>query len=275
MADAETVQPRWGRSTSSAHTELARLSRDWTKLGLDDPLWAVCVDPDRRGGRWDVAQFMASGQAEIAAALKRLDQLGIGPARSAALDFGCGVGRLTAALSDYFDSVTGVDISLSMLDRARSLLAELPACRVVHNARPDLRLFPDASFDLVYSSLVLQHMPRALACAYLAEFVRVTRPGGAVVILVPDAHKPTPGGAVYALAPPRFTGLIQQRIFRYPAPMRMTTLPARRVRREVERCGARLVSSDPRSGVGQHWRMKCHFIARDAPSAGSDLAGPR
>jgi ubiquinone/menaquinone biosynthesis C-methylase UbiE len=218
---------------------------------------------------------MASGQAEIDVALGRLEQLGICPGRSAALDFGCGVGRLTAALSEYFDSVTGVDISSSMLDRARTLLAGLPACKVLHNARPDLGLFPDASFDLVYSSLVLQHMPRALACAYLAEFVRVTRPGGAVVILVPDGHKPTPAGVVYALAPPRLTGLIQQKIFRYPAPMQMTTLPARRVRREVERRGARLVTSDPRSGVGQHWRMKCHFIARDAPSAGSGLAGRR
>jgi ubiquinone/menaquinone biosynthesis C-methylase UbiE len=260
---------------ASPHNELARLSRDWTKLGLDDPLWAVCVDRDRRGGRWDVAEFMASGRAEIAAALDRLDQLGIYPARSAALDFGCGVGRLTAALSDYFDSVTGVDISLSMLDTAAALLAGQPGCRVLHNASPDLRIFPDASFDLVYSSLVLQHMPRALACAYLTEFVRVTRPGGAVVILVPESHKPTPGGAVYALTPRCFTGVIQRKIFRYPAPMQMTTLPARRVRREVERCGARLVTSDPRSGVGEHWRMKCHFIAKDAASADSDLAGLR
>ncbi|HUC26518.1 MAG TPA: class I SAM-dependent methyltransferase [Streptosporangiaceae bacterium] len=218
---------------------------------------------------------MASGQAEIAAALGRLDQLGICPGRSAALDFGCGVGRLTAALSEYFDSVTGVDIAPSMLDMARTLLASQPGCRVVHNARPDLRLFPAASFDLVYSSLVLQHMPRALACGYLAEFVRVTRPGGAVVIVVPDAHKPTPRGAVYALAPPRLTGFIQQTIFRYPAPMQMTTLPARRVRREAERCGARLVTSDSRSGAGQHWRMKCHFIATGAPPADSDLAGAR
>jgi SAM-dependent methyltransferase len=259
---------------ASPDNELARLSRDWTKLGLDDPLWAVCVDPARRGGRWDVAEFMASGRAEIAAALDRLDQLGTCADRSAALDFGCGVGRLTAALSDHFDSVTGVDISPSMLDMARNLLASRPGCTVLHNASPDLKIFPDASFDLVYSSLVLQHMPRALAREYLAEFVRVTRPGGAVVILVPEAHKLTPGGVVYALTPRCFTGLVQRTIFRYPAPMQMTTLPARRVRREVEQCGARLVASDARSGVGEHWRMKCHFIARDAPSAGAEPAGP-
>jgi SAM-dependent methyltransferase len=253
-------------AVASRHSELARLSRDWTKLGQADPLWAVCVESGRRGGRWDVGEFMATGQAEIAAALDRLNQLGLGQLRTAALDFGCGAGRLTAALSGYFDSVTGVDISVSMLERANGLVAGQPGCTFVHNARPDLRVFPDASFDLVYSSLVLQHMPRALALAYLKEFVRVTRPGGAVVIVVPQAPKPTLSGAVYALAPPFVTGLIQRKLFGYPAAMQMTTLPTRRVRRVVELGGARLVASDPCAGMGEHWRMRCHFIAKDAPA---------
>lgn len=260
---------------ASAHSELAKLSRDWTKLGQDDPLWAVCVDACLRGGRWDVAEFMASGEAEVAAALDRVEKLGICRMRGAALDFGCGVGRLTAALSGYFDSVTGVDISASMLDKARDLLAGQSGCTLMHNARPDLQVFPDASFDLVYSSLVLQHMPRALAFAYLAEFVRVVRPGGAVAILVPEAHKPTPSAAVYALAPRYVTGLVQRKVFGYPAPMQMTTLPARRVRRIVERGGGRLVASDPRSGVGDHWRMRCHFVAKDALPANRAPAGLR
>jgi hypothetical protein len=57
-------------------------------------------------------------------------------------------------------------------------------------------------------------------------------------------------------------GLLQRRIFGYPAAMQMHALPARRVRPVVEPAGARLVTSDPRSGVGDHWHMTCHFIAR-------------
>jgi ubiquinone/menaquinone biosynthesis C-methylase UbiE len=257
---------------ASAHSELARLSRDWTKLGRDDPLWAVCVDADRKSGQWDLAEFLASGEAEVGAALDRLTELGICAAREAALDFGCGVGRLTGPLSRSFGSVVGVDISTPMLDMAQGLLAGESRCTFVHNENPDLRIFPDASFDLVYSSLVLQHMPRALATRYLTEFVRVARPGGAVVILVPDAHRLTPGGAVYAMSPRQVTGLIQRKIFGYPAPMQMTTLPARRVRRIAEGAGASLIASDPRCGVGDHWRMKCHFIVKDALPAGSDRA---
>jgi hypothetical protein len=45
-----------------ASQSLARLHRDWTRLGEADPL----RDPARRGGRWDVQEFLATGRAEIA-----------------------------------------------------------------------------------------------------------------------------------------------------------------------------------------------------------------
>jgi SAM-dependent methyltransferase len=253
--------------TRTRASRLARLSRDWTTLGQEDPLWAVCVDPARRGGRWDVAEFLASGRAEISAAIGRLDELGICLARGDALDFGCGVGRLTAALADHFGSVTGVDISQPMLDQARQLHAGNQRCTFIHNESADLRAFPDASFDLVYSSLVLQHMPPDLAAGYLLEFLRVLRPDGAAVILVPEAHLRTPRGLAYAYAPDALLGLIQRRIFGFPAAMQMHNLPARRVRQLVEPAGARLAASDPRSGFGDHWQMTMHFIARSSASA--------
>jgi SAM-dependent methyltransferase len=211
---------------------------------------------------------MSSGAAEVAALMARLDELGICPRREAALDFGCGAGRLTGALRGHFDAVTGVDVSEPMLARAQDLLAGQPGCRLVHNERADLAVFPDDSFDLVYSGLVLQHMPRGLAEAYLSEFIRVVRPGGAVVVLVPEAHRKTPRGIVYACAPAGLLGLIQRTMFGYPAPMRMTMLPARRVQELAGPLGARVVASDPRTGVGDHWRMSCHFLSKHGRAAG-------
>ncbi len=241
---------------------LAAVSRSWSILGAADPLWAVCVDRERRAGSWDLEEFMASGRAEAEAAMERLEQLGICPVRDAALDFGCGVGRVTVALSRYFGAVTGVDIAEPMLDRARSLLSGQPGCQFVANDKPDLRAFADGSFDLVYCSLVLQHMPPALAAGYLREFVRVLRPGGGIVIVVPDTHRRTPKGFVYALAPQPLIGFVQRRVFGYPAGMQMHVLPARRVRRIVEGAGARLVVSDPELSVGPHWRGYRHVIAK-------------
>jgi len=156
--------------------------------------------------------------------------------------------------------VTGVDISPSMLGHARKLHADNPRCRFAQNDSLDLQAFPSGSFDLVYSGLVLQHMPAALAGGYLAEFVRVVRPGGAIVILVPETHLRTPRGIVYAYAPRRLIGLVQRRVYGYPAPMRMHTLPASRVRGLVEPHGARIVASIPKQAYGGHWRMTEHFI---------------
>lgn len=249
-----------------ASQSLAGLHRDWTRLGEADPLWAVCVDPARRGGRWDPAEFLASGRAEITALLVSLDRLGLCPGRAAALDFGCGAGGLTGALATHFAAVTGVDISAPMLDQARALHAGNERCRFVHNDSPALRMLASESIDLVYSSLVLQHMPTGLAGGYLAEFLRVLRPGGAIVILVPGAHRRTPRGVVYARAPHRLIGLIQRRCFGYPAPMQMHVLPASLVQEMIEPHGGRLAATLPHPGYGGHWRMVQHVIVRDSPA---------
>jgi ubiquinone/menaquinone biosynthesis C-methylase UbiE len=251
----------------NARRSLAELRRDWTTLGEADPLWAVCVDPARRGGGWDLDEFLATGRAEIAGAMSELDRHGSCARRDSALDFGCGVGRLTSALSRHFGTVTGVDISPSMLEHARRILASDPGCRVVLGDGPDLAGFGDDSFDLVYSSLVLQHIAPGLADAYLAEFVRVTRPGGAIVLVVPEAHLRTPRGLVYAYAPHSVIAWLQRTVFGYPAPMRMYEFPASRVRRVVEPRGARLVASLPHPISGSHWRMARHFVSVTRPPA--------
>jgi len=240
--------------------DLADLRRDWTALGEADPFWAVCVDPAKRGGRWDVDEFLASGRDEIAETLAALDRLGMDGPRHDALDFGCGVGRLTAALAEHFGTVTGVDISPSMLSHARALHASNSRCCFVYNDRPDLSMFPDDSFDLVYSSLVLQHVAPALSDSYLAEFVRVVRPGGSIAIVAPQRHLRTPRGLVYAYAPHVLVAWLQRSIFGFPAAMRMHTVPDSRVRRVIEPLDARLVGSVPRPLPG-HWLMSAHFIS--------------
>jgi ubiquinone/menaquinone biosynthesis C-methylase UbiE len=255
----------WLRASSTTATSngLQAAGRAWDVLASTDPLWAVCVDRKRRAGSWDVDEFMASGRDEIAHALQRIDELGLGATRDSALDFGCGVGRLTAALGGYFASVTGVDIAEGMLARARTLLAGQPGCRLVRSDKPDLSDFAAESFDLVYCSLVLQHMPGRLAARYLREFVRVVRPGGAIVIVVPQSHRLTPSGVVYALAPQRLIGFVQRRLFGYPAAMQMRVLPVRRVRRVAGAAGASVIASDPAPCVGPHWHGYRHFVARD------------
>lgn len=163
----------------------ATLRRHWEDMARTDALWAVLTDPTKQGGGWDEAEFYATGRATIAAHLALLPAPGPGCPPERALDFGCGVGRLTWALADHFPCVTGVDISAVMLDRARGHRTGDEAVEFVLNTTPDLRAWPDGTFDLVYSHLVLQHNPRPLMESFIGEFCRVCRPGGHVMFQLP------------------------------------------------------------------------------------------
>src|SRR5207237_1397651 len=80
-----------GTDLGALNVALDRLRSTWESLGRDDPLWAVLSDPDRRGGRWDLAEFLDTGR-EHAALIRRMVD---GAGRSLGgrvLDFGCGVG---------------------------------------------------------------------------------------------------------------------------------------------------------------------------------------
>jgi SAM-dependent methyltransferase len=167
-------------------SRLGQHRRDWEELAELDPLWAIVSSPAARHGRWDEAAFFATGEKEIAAAMTRLDALGWPRQRRRALDFGCGVGRVTRAMGERFDEVLGVDISSKMIERAGELNGGRAGLSFAVNDAPDLAAFDDRRFDLVYSRVVLQHVPgRALARRYVEDFVRLLEAGGLAVFQIP------------------------------------------------------------------------------------------
>ena len=165
----------------------------WEDWGSVDPLFAILTESKYRHGGGDVEEFLRGGEGAVRDVLAETDRLGIGRGRDMALDFGCGVGRLTGGLSRHFSSVVGVDVAPSMLDTARQLLADRGNCEFRLNQSNNLRWLADGSFDVVLSLLVLQHLDSTEAIkAFLREFVRVLKPGGAIVIQLPSsvpAHK--------------------------------------------------------------------------------------
>lgn len=236
---------------------LEQVRRDWTRLGATEPLWAVCVDPEKRDGGWDDDEFLASGRAEIDPAVSRMRNLDVYPDGGRVLDFGCGAGRLSNALAAHFDEVVGVDISEPMLEEARRLDRSGGRITFELNERPDLSRFEDDSFDMVYTDLVLQHLPPGLAEGYVREFARVTRPGGVLVLGVPERVRATFKGLVFRFLPWPLVALAQKVILRYPAPMRMHTLPARRLAELLP--SSRIAASDQYWG-GDHWEHRRHYV---------------
>lgn len=94
--------------------KLNELQDHWDRFGQVDPLWAILTDPSKKNGRWDLAEFFQTGVEEIQTNLRHAMTLHPVPRRRA-LDFGCGVGRLTQALGEVFEQADGVDIAPSMV----------------------------------------------------------------------------------------------------------------------------------------------------------------
>lgn len=97
-----------------------------------------------------------------------------------ALDAACGTGRMARVLADRGHRIIGVDSSPEMLARAGErvpdgdfLLGDLRQLPV-----------PDAEVDLVVCALALSHVPDL--APVMAEFARVLRPGGHLIIT--DMH---------------------------------------------------------------------------------------
>lgn len=170
--------------------KLKRHQRDWEELAEFNPEWAVLTEPGAKFDGWEMDEFFATGAAAIGSLLKEGEEIGLPEAHRRALDFGCGVGRLSRALASRFERYVGIDISAGMVERARELNADVPNAEYVVSADEDLRRFEDQSFDAVVSLLVLQHVPgRELIHTYLREFGRVLAPGGLIVVQVPS-HVP-------------------------------------------------------------------------------------
>ena len=160
--------------------------RDWEELATLDPLWAIASRRDKRFGGWEHDEFFATGQQEFDAMLGPARERGLCAQRAAALDFGCGVGRITRAMAACYDHVVGVDIAPSMIDQAKQLNGDLEHVEFLVSSGDDLRFLGDRRFDLVFTHVVLQHQPgRGAARRYIEEFLRVLRPGGVIVFQLP------------------------------------------------------------------------------------------
>lgn len=100
------------------------------------------------------------------------------------LDVGSGPGsfaRLLAAAVGRSGSVTGLDAAPEMVEYALRRARGLDNCSFQAGGAEALP-FPDGSFDVVVSSLVLHHLPDDSRLAAVREMKRVLRPQGRLLL---------------------------------------------------------------------------------------------
>lgn len=159
----------------------------WEKFGKEDPYYGVLSSEKFRGKNLDEAtltEFFQSGEQWITEVLDTVRKH-LNPAYQpvTALDFGCGVGRLVIPLSAICRTVTGIDVSESVLSEARKNAER----RTITNAEllkadDSLSSLQGKSFNLIHSYIVFQHIPIKRGLAICDRLIRKLEGGGVGIL---------------------------------------------------------------------------------------------
>jgi SAM-dependent methyltransferase len=166
---------------------LAKVRATWRHLGEQAPHFSVLTHdqfkPERLADSIDV--FWASGEAEAAQLVALLARHHVDPADKVCVEFGCGVGRVTASLASRFRQVHGCDISQPHLAQAQARIGELALSNVALLLCGDVWPMVLPACDVLYSRIVLQHNPPPLMRALIGALLLSLKPGGLAVFQLP------------------------------------------------------------------------------------------
>jgi ubiquinone/menaquinone biosynthesis C-methylase UbiE len=116
------------------------------------------------------------------------------------VDLGCTIAHNTGAWKDNFPGaeVHGIDVAAPVLRYGLARARSQGRALHLHQMNAESLAFPDASFDLVFSSMFLHEVPRAGIARVLAEAHRVLRPGGLMLHMeLPPNRSLAPYDAFY------------------------------------------------------------------------------
>lgn len=140
---------------------------------------------NRKGADLTLAEFVATGDAEVGSYLTvfglrtpDLDQRSL-------VEIGCGIGRMTCAFTREVGHVTACDLDAGFLERCFETVGrfgKVDRLKTSHVADgKTLDLAPNST-DIAFSYITFQHCDPDDALELTAEAVRITKPGGKVVL---------------------------------------------------------------------------------------------
>lgn len=137
------------------------------------------VNPNR--ALWEKGDFTRIAETMRESGTALVESLGITKGLNV-LDLGCGDGTTAIPAAKLGADVLGVDIARNLVAAGNRRIEEegLTNCKIVEGDVTDLKELSDHSFDLVISIFGAMFAPKPFDVA--REMVRVTRPGGRIVM---------------------------------------------------------------------------------------------
>ena len=154
---------------------------------------------------------MATGDDEVPAYLTEFGLRGPENEQQTLVEIGCGIGRMTCAFTREFGTVIGCDLDAGFLERTHETVGrfgKVERLRTSHVADGQTLDLPDASADVAFSYITLQHCDADDALDLTSEAVRITKPGGKIAL----NYRGRTGSDVYLLP----LGSLTRAAFRIP-----------------------------------------------------------
>ncbi|MBZ5513976.1 MAG: class I SAM-dependent methyltransferase [Acidobacteriia bacterium] len=146
----------------------------WNLMALYDPVHAVCSEAE------DERDLYESGTVQVS----MMKDLGLLGRDKDALHIGCGIGRIELNIAGHVHFALGIDVSERMVKIARRKVQAENVGFALGSGR-DLSPLRDHSFDLCYSFIAFQHMPRPVVANYFQQVTKKLKPGGRLFFQIP------------------------------------------------------------------------------------------
>lgn len=177
--------------TSDTETSLLfnHIQNTWSYLGKTEPHWSVLSSETFK--QLNISQtidsFNETGKNEVKKLLDLLEKNEVNyQSFTSALEYGCGVGRVTRWLAEKFDKVYGYDISASHLSIASKYMKETGSENVQLNQLIEVKDIEKLQqVDFIYSAIVLQHNPPPIINFIIKQFLDSLNEGGVAFFQVP------------------------------------------------------------------------------------------
>jgi len=142
------------------------------------------------GSELTLEQFVATGDAEVPSyltvfGLRAPDADGRTPDDKTLVEIGCGIGRMTCAFTREYGTVVACDLDAGFLERSIETVSQfgkVDRLRTSHVTDGHTLDLPPNSTDVSFSYITLQHCEPDDALELTSEAVRITRPGGKIVL---------------------------------------------------------------------------------------------